>query len=358
MASDWAGPQAGDAGPASSDAFTPDSGGGLTGGGNRGSTLLAIDIPGNSFGPGASSVAPSSAGGTVPSATPLASSPSSGGSGWQGNPADGGWNPGGFLPGHSPDGSSQSAPPSAPPLWSLFLFLQDQGDRTIIPEPGALPAAPLSTPTTPNAPSPASAFIPGNVTAGQTLVSPTSQVPTAGATVAVHSHAMVADLDAPPSDRAASLAAGAATRSEVRGTMVLTHTVMPTRSAGASRVDDGGAPDAAAPVVEESSPTPRGADLIAEALPLAGDALERGLDEFVRQLEAVDVAGIVTQGPTPLVVATLSAAGAAASAMVVREIARRRGLRRTDGRFRIVDPLGRELGLSFPELPRSWSERY
>jgi hypothetical protein len=99
---------------------------------------------------------------------------------------------------------------------------------------------------------------------------------------------------------------------------------------------------------------PRGADLIAEALPFAGESLEKGLDDFVRQLESVDVAGLVSRGPVPMVIVSVAMLSTAASALVVREAIRRRSGR---GRVRMVDHLGRELALSFPELPRSWSER-
>jgi hypothetical protein len=97
---------------------------------------------------------------------------------------------------------------------------------------------------------------------------------------------------------------------------------------------------------------PRGADLIAEALPLAGDSLQRSLEEFMRQLESVDV----TRGPTPALVATLAVAGAVASAVVAQEVIRRRSTSRNG--IRLVDSRGRELALCFPELPRSWSKRY
>ena len=120
-------------------------------------------------------------------------------------------------------------------------------------------------------------------------------------------------------------------------------------------VPESDATDAASSGHNEAVPAPRGADLIAESLPFAGDSLERSLDDFVRQLEEVDVAALVGRGPTPMVIATLAVAGTAASAVVVRGIIRRRAER---GRgARIVDSLGRELALSFPELPRSWSER-
>ncbi len=98
-----------------------------------------------------------------------------------------------------------------------------------------------------------------------------------------------------------------------------------------------------------------GADLIADALPVAGESLEHSLDEFVRQLEAVDVGGIVTRGPTPASYATFAVTGLATLAIVTREFTRRRS--RSAGRFRVLDPIGRELALSFPELPRGWSSR-
>lgn len=97
-----------------------------------------------------------------------------------------------------------------------------------------------------------------------------------------------------------------------------------------------------------------GADLIADAIPIAGESLE-SLDEFVRQLEAVDVVGMVSRGPTPAAYVTVAITGLAASVIAARELARRRS--RYAGRFRVLDPIGRELALSFPDLPRSWSGR-
>jgi hypothetical protein len=95
--------------------------------------------------------------------------------------------------------------------------------------------------------------------------------------------------------------------------------------------------------------------LIAEALPFVGHSLEESLNDLVRQLEAVDMTGLVRGGPTPMVVASVTVLTAATSALVVREVLRRRSAR---GRgVRMMDHLGRELALSFPELPRSWSER-
>ena len=195
---------------------------------------------------------------------------------------------------------------------------------------------------------------------------PTIQGPQ-GTTVATsgpaQSHALVGDSDSPVADRAATVALGSLPRADLRGTVdpgrgahspgrgvlatTLLHPALPPDGTPTPRDEPG--PD-------EDTPSPRGADLIAEALPFAGDSLERSLEEFVRQLRAVDVAGIVTQGPTPLVVASLTIAGAAASAVVAREFVRRRAGR--GNRLRMVDSQGRELALSFPELPRSWSERH
>jgi hypothetical protein len=63
----------------------------------------------------------------------------------------------------------------------------------------------------------------------------------------------------------------------------------------------------------------------------------------------------VTDPRAPMVVAALAMVTTAATAMVAREVVRRRSAR---GRgLRLLDPLGRELALSFPELPRSWSEK-
>lgn len=113
---------------------------------------------------------------------------------------------------------------------------------------------------------------------------------------------------------------------------------------------------AATPVgSEEARPSPLGADLIAEAFPFAGDSLVPSLDAFVRQLEEVDVTRLVARGPAPIFVTSLSVLGTAASALVARELLQRRGGR--GRRLRVVDSGGRDLALSFPELPRSWSQR-
>ncbi len=169
-------------------------------------------------------------------------------------------------------------------------------------------------------------------------------------------------LDGAMSDHAIAWAAGGAQRLDGRAGVdqspvarTLGRSVAATTQLPSLLVLSSGNLDPAAADQYDPPPSPRGADLIAEALPFAGDSLERSLDEFVRQLKTVDVAALVTDGPAPLVVASLAVASAAASAVVVREIVRRRS---AHGRgFRMVDPQGRELALSFPELPRSWSEK-
>jgi hypothetical protein len=113
-------------------------------------------------------------------------------------------------------------------------------------------------------------------------------------------------------------------------------------------------PEPAAGREADSPPSPKGADLVAETLPLVGDSLDRNLDEFVRLLAAGEVAALASDGRTPIVVGALAMLSAAASAVMVREVVRRRSMRGSGPR--LLDPLGRELALSFPELPRSWSE--
>jgi hypothetical protein len=134
-----------------------------------------------------------------------------------------------------------------------------------------------------------------------------------------------------------------------------TRNVMATILPQAMPAPPAGEPVPAAAGQGEAPPSPRGADLIAEALPFAGDSLERSLEEFVTQLERGDVVALVTDPRAPMVVAALAMVTTAATAMVAREVVRRRSAR---GRgLRLLDPLGRELALSFPELPRSWSEK-
>ena len=105
----------------------------------------------------------------------------------------------------------------------------------------------------------------------------------------------------------------------------------------------------------ETLPSPRGADLIFEALPMARGSLEAALDRFVHQLDELDAGLLDARGPAPIVVFSLSLAAAAASAEMARRYVRRKSnLKRG---ILAVDPSGRQLTLGFPELPGSWSER-
>jgi hypothetical protein len=170
----------------------------------------------------------------------------------------------------------------------------------------------------------------------------------------------IAELDSPLADHPAS-ATGRAQRSDARGAVQAgrSDSTLGRNSLASTPSHFGPASsgDLEEDMAYHGSPAllPRGADLIAEALPFADGSLERSLNEFVRQLEAVDMTGLLAGGPPAVVVASVTLLTAAASALVVREVARRRSAR---GRgVRMMDHLGRELALSFPELPRSWSER-
>jgi hypothetical protein len=112
-------------------------------------------------------------------------------------------------------------------------------------------------------------------------------------------------------------------------------------------------PDADRPV--ESVPSPLGADLIVEGLPMARESLEAALSQFVRQLDDLDAALLDVRGPGPIVAFSLSLLSAAASAEMARRYVRRKSSAKRG--VLAVDPSGRQLTLGFPELPRSWSER-
>src|SRR5271157_4159837 len=98
---------------------------------------------------------------------------------------------------------------------------------------------------------------------------------------------------------------------------------------------------------------PQAAGLIANAVPFDQAALEKAVDQFFDQLEALGMGQIAEQGPTrviPLSLALLSTVAAV-------EVARRRLKSRT-GERKITErqsPLGSEELLGFPELPGSWS---
>ena len=101
--------------------------------------------------------------------------------------------------------------------------------------------------------------------------------------------------------------------------------------------------------------SPRGADLIAEALPFDRASLEAALDQFVRQLDELDIRRLTARGPAPIAVFVLTALGSAASMEFARRFWRRRLLIAKG--IPVGDPVVREIPLGFPELPGSWSER-
>jgi hypothetical protein len=117
------------------------------------------------------------------------------------------------------------------------------------------------------------------------------------------------------------------------------------------------APVAVVPATEgrEEGDAPRGADLIAEALPFDRASLEAALDQFVHQLDELDLRRLAARGPAPLVVFVLTALSSAASMEIARRFWRRRLL--VAKGIGVGHPVVREIPLGFPELPGSWSER-
>ena len=100
---------------------------------------------------------------------------------------------------------------------------------------------------------------------------------------------------------------------------------------------------------------PRGADLIAEALPFARESLEDALEDFVRQLRGVDLALFDAKGPGPIVFLSAGVLASAVSAEVVRRYMQRRGAMNRG--ILALDASGRQHTMGFPELPGSWSAR-
>jgi hypothetical protein len=199
----------------------------------------------------------------------------------------------------------------------------------------------------------------GNATGLGPGGSPAAQRPTAGGNLPAQTGSL---LDADPSLARSALSASGATQrlvlagipDPVQAPLVSADREAPTSdppARPAAKVAAGltaGDPD-------EEVPSPRGADLIAQVLPFEFASLERALEQFVRHLDDLDVRTLVTRGPTPLVLFTLTLLGSAAAV----ELARRSWRRRRSGRWglRIADPLGRDISLGFPELPGSWTER-
>ncbi len=100
---------------------------------------------------------------------------------------------------------------------------------------------------------------------------------------------------------------------------------------------------------------PRGADLVAEALPFARESLENALEDFVTQLGAIDLGLLDSQGPAPIVLFSVAVLTSAASAELARRYVQRRSA--LNRGVLAIDPSGRQHTLGFPELPGSWSER-
>jgi hypothetical protein len=230
------------------------------------------------------------------------------------------------------------------PQSSVFFILMM--NRSDTPEPGASPAAPLNPTAGPGGPAmaaPVSAISPAAATLGS---------PQGVLALPAQSPAQAGEPESPMVDHTPSPAGGPSPRGDLRGIVAPARAAVGSGHALLTSSPHPEAWDAMEDLRVVDVPGPRGADLIAEALPLAGESLQRSLEEFVRQLESVDV----THGPTTAVAVTLAVAGAVASAVAAQEVIRRRS--RSRGGIRLVDSRGRELALCFPELPRSWSKRY
>jgi hypothetical protein len=100
---------------------------------------------------------------------------------------------------------------------------------------------------------------------------------------------------------------------------------------------------------------PRGADLIADALPFARESLENALENFVDQLGEMDLGLLDSQGPTPIVLFSVAVLTSAVSAELARRYVQRRNAMIRE--IVAIDTSGRPHTLGFPELPGSWSER-
>jgi hypothetical protein len=105
----------------------------------------------------------------------------------------------------------------------------------------------------------------------------------------------------------------------------------------------------------EAGLSPQGADLIAQALPFDRASLEAALDQFVHQLDELDIRRLAARGPAPIAVFVLTALSSAASMELARRFWRRRLL--VAKGIGVGDRVVREIPLGFPELPGSWSEK-
>lgn len=312
-------------------------------------------------------------GGGAPARSTASTAPSPlGASGWDAGPGPGGFDAGDAHPFAGPQ---DGAPPpgaanaSLNPLEMLAAMLKGRpeppdaaaavdvlGTMAGAEVPGLQAGAMVGANPAPAAnPAAVSAANAATISAIQGM---NPQGPPAGAAGQLAPHAVANDGDSWAGDRAMALTLGSGAGGAPRRMPALRHSLDP---GGSTRSPaDGASVAAEMPVdgLDAALTATRRADLIAESLPMVGDSLQRGLEDFVNQLEAVDVPGIVAQGPPPAITATIAVIGAATTSMVVREVARRKSSRRDGRGVRIVDPFGRELALSFPELPRSWSRRY
>ena len=105
----------------------------------------------------------------------------------------------------------------------------------------------------------------------------------------------------------------------------------------------------------ESIAEPRGADLIAKAIPFARESLEQALEQFVDQLDDLDLGLLGTRGPAPIVMFSVAAITTAASAELARRYVQRKST--LSRAILALENSGRRLTLGFPELPGCWSER-
>ncbi|MGC8638748.1 MAG: hypothetical protein ACP5XB_02585 [Isosphaeraceae bacterium] len=109
------------------------------------------------------------------------------------------------------------------------------------------------------------------------------------------------------------------------------------------------------PGAGEELPLPQSAGLITSAAPFDRAALERAVDQFFDQLEALGTGQLAEQGTARVLPLSLALLGA----VTVVEMARRRLRSRGTGWKSAArqDALGSEELLGFPELPGSWSTR-
>jgi hypothetical protein len=100
---------------------------------------------------------------------------------------------------------------------------------------------------------------------------------------------------------------------------------------------------------------PSGADLIADLLPFDRGSLVRAVDEFLRQLDDLNLGPIGMHGPMPFILLSVTLASTATAMEVVRRLVQRAAV--GSQTVPVRDPRERADYLAYPELPGSWSER-